>query len=185
MISQLIIGFMLESLLGPLRVAGIYFVSGIGGNLFSALCYPTKFGSVGASTAIFGLIATLVRILHTSCLQLAVVFVNWKALDRSPEIRCCLIAMVCFVLFFSIIMSFSSDNIVTGFASVDVYGHLGGLIAGFFIATYLMVHFRGAEANRRGSYEGKCKLIGLGGSVFFFILNFTLFFTVLNKYIHC
>jgi membrane associated rhomboid family serine protease len=61
MISQLIIGFMLENLLGPLRVAGIYFVAGIGGNLFSALCYPSKFGSVGASTSIFGLIATLVR----------------------------------------------------------------------------------------------------------------------------
>lgn len=60
MVSQLIIGFMLENLLGPLRVAGIYFVSGIGGNLFSALCYPSKFGSVGASTSIFGLIATLV-----------------------------------------------------------------------------------------------------------------------------
>lgn len=133
MVSQLIIGFMLENLLGPLRVAGIYFVAGIGGNLFSALCYPSKGGSVGASTAIFGLIATL----------LAIVFVNWKALDRSPEVRCCLIMMVVFVLFFSILMSFSSNNIVTGFATVDVYGHLGGLISGFFVASLLMVHFRG------------------------------------------
>lgn len=53
---------MLENLLGPFRVAIIYFVSGIGGNLFSALCAPNKGGSVGASTSIFGLIATLVRI---------------------------------------------------------------------------------------------------------------------------
>jgi membrane associated rhomboid family serine protease len=52
---------------------------------------------VGASTSIFGLIATL----------LALVFVNWKALDRSPEIRCCLILMVSLVIFFSILMSFS------------------------------------------------------------------------------
>ncbi len=93
----MIIGFMLENLLGSFRVAVIYFLAGIGGNLFSALCYPSKFGSVGASTSIYGLIATL----------LAIVFVNWKALDRSPEVRCCLIMMVIFVLFFSILMSFS------------------------------------------------------------------------------
>lgn len=93
--------------------------------------------------------------------------------------------MVCFVLFFSIIMSFSSDNIVTGFASVDVYGHLGGLLSGFFIASYLMVHFRGSEAGRRGSYESKCKLVGLGGILFFFLLNTTLFFTVTKNVIKC
>ena len=109
---------------------------------------------------------------------MAIVFVNWKALDRSPEVRCCLIMMVILVLFFSILMSFSSNNIVTGFATVDVYGHLGGLMSGFFIATYVMVHFRGSEAARRGSYETKCKYVGLGGLAFFFILNFTLFYTV-------
>ena len=81
----------------------------------------------------------------------------------------------------SLIMSFSSGNIVKGFSTVDVFGHLGGFLSGFFIATFLMVHFRGSEANRRGSYEGKCKLIGLGGLLFFFILNFTLFFTVTTK----
>lgn len=70
---------------------------------------------------------------------------------------------------------------MTGFATVDVFGHLGGLISGFFIATFLMVHFRGSEANRRGSYENKCKLIGLGGVIFFFILNFTLFYTVTDS----
>ena len=65
--------------------------------MFSALCFPSKFGSVGASTAIYGLIATL----------LAMIVVNWKSLDRSPEVRCCLILMICLVLFFSIIMAFS------------------------------------------------------------------------------
>lgn len=105
-------------------------------------------------------------------------FVNWKALDRSPEVRCCLIMMVIFVLFFSIIMSFSSNNLIKGFATVDVFGHLGGLITGFFIASYLMVHFRGSEAARSGSYEKKCKLVGFAGLLFFFVLDFTLFYTV-------
>ena len=65
-------------------------------------------------------------------------------------------------------------------SSVDGYGHLGGMITGFFIASYLMVHFRGSEAARRGSYETKCKYIGLGGLIFFMVLCFTLFFS-LNK----
>lgn len=93
--------------------------------------------------------------------------------------------MVCLVLFMSIIMSFSSDNIFTNFSTVDVYGHLGGLISGFFFASYMMVHFRGSEANRRGSYENKCKLVGLGGTVFFFILITTLFFTVTKNKVYC
>jgi membrane associated rhomboid family serine protease len=59
MLSQMIIGFMLESVLGPFRVAILYVVSGIGGILFSCLCDPNA-RSVGASTAIFGLLGGLV-----------------------------------------------------------------------------------------------------------------------------
>lgn len=63
---------------------------------------------------------------------------------------------------------------------MDVYGHVGGFISGFFIASFLMVGFRGAEALRSGSYETKCKYIGAGGLAFFFILDSTLFATVSN-----
>ena len=62
---------MLESLLGPMRVAAIYFASGIGGNIFSALCNPDKDAAVGASTSLFGLVGTLI----------ALIVVNWKAFD--------------------------------------------------------------------------------------------------------
>jgi membrane associated rhomboid family serine protease len=93
MVSQMILGFMLESLLGQVRVASIYFASGIGGNIFSALCNPGKDSSVGASTALFGFVGTLI----------AVVVVNWKAFDRSPELRCFMIIMITFILLFSLI----------------------------------------------------------------------------------
>ena len=73
----------------------------------------------------------------------------------------------------------------TGFSTVDVYGHLGGLIAGFFFASYMMVHMRGSEANRPGSYERICKWVGFGGTCFFFVLCFTLFFTVTKNSIRC
>ena len=46
-------GVQLESTIGLPRTIAIYLISGIGGNLFSALCDSNI--SVGASTAIFGL----------------------------------------------------------------------------------------------------------------------------------
>jgi len=127
LMSQMIIGFMLESVMGPFRVAMLYLVSGIGGNLFTALCSPDK-PSVGASTSIFGLLACL----------LAMVFVNWKALDRSPEVRCCLIMFVIFLFLISLLMAFSNAE-----RTIDVFGHLGGFIVGFFFGSVVMIHMRG------------------------------------------
>jgi len=48
--------------------------SGIGGNLFSAYWEPATMVSVGASTAVTGLISG----------GLAMVFVNWKEFDKYP-----------------------------------------------------------------------------------------------------
>ena len=62
MFSQMILGFMLESVIGPTRVAILYFGSGFGGILFSSLLSDNK--SVGASTAIFGILAGIVKNLH-------------------------------------------------------------------------------------------------------------------------
>jgi len=61
MFSQLIIGFMLESVMGPFRVAWLYLVSGMGGILFSSMIRPDEI-AVGASTSIFGLFAAIVLI---------------------------------------------------------------------------------------------------------------------------
>jgi membrane associated rhomboid family serine protease len=157
MVTQMILGFMLESLLGPMRVASIYFAAGIGGNIFSALCNPSYHVSVGASTALFGFVGTLI----------AVVVVNWKAFDRSPELRCFMIIMITFILLFSLIsiLGDTGDSITRG-STIDGYGHLGGLLTGFCFAAYIMVHLRGAEARARGSWEQKCKLAGLGLFVF-------------------
>jgi membrane associated rhomboid family serine protease len=93
MVSQMILGFLLESIMGPMRVAAVYFAAGIGGNIFSALCNPSKFESVGASTSLFGLVGALI----------ALIVVNWRALDRSPEVRCMMIIMITFILLFSLI----------------------------------------------------------------------------------
>ena len=52
-------------------MALLYFSSGIGGNLLSVLCVKTN--SVGASTAINGILTGL----------LAIVLVNWNAFSAS------------------------------------------------------------------------------------------------------
>lgn len=166
MISQMILGSMLENILGTFRVAAIYFIAGLGGNIFSALCYPSKSLAVGASTSIFGLIATIIALL----------VVNWRALETQPEVRCCLIFVVVFVLLFSLMMSVGGND-----GSVDVYGHLGGLITGFFFACIVMLRFRGAEAMRAGSYESKVKVVGMAGTIVSFVLFFTLFFALKNN----
>ena len=159
MISQLVLGFMLESLLGPKTVLDIYFASDIGGNIFSALCNPSKNESVGASSALFGLVGTLISI----------VVVNWKAFDRSPEVRCFMIIMIAFILFLSLI-SFLDDtlnqNSNNDHSSVDSYGHLGGLLTGICLSAWTMVHLRGGEAKARGSWEQICKVAGF--VLFFF-----------------
>jgi membrane associated rhomboid family serine protease len=173
MVSQMILGFLLESILGPMRVASIYFAGGIGGNIFSALCNPSKYESVGASTSLFGLVGALV----------ALVVVNWRALDRSPEVRCLMIVMLTFILLFSLISILGDTGDSVGqviSTSVDGFGHLGGLLTGFCFAAYMMVHLRGAEARQRGSWEQKCKLVGFGLFVFQMILYFTLFFALPN-----
>ena len=171
MISQMILGFLLESIMGPMRVAAVYFAAGIGGNIFSALCNPSKFSSVGASTSLFGLVGALI----------ALIVVNWRALDRSPEVRCMMIIMLTFILLFSLISILGSTGDDIGLllnTSVDGFGHLGGLLTGFCFAAYMMVHLRGAEARQRGSWEWKCKVIGFGLYVFQMILYITLFFSL-------
>ena len=66
MLTQLIFGSLLEQWIGFKHIAAVYFVSGIGGNLFSSMF--TDAPSVGASTADLGIYAGM----------LAMIFVNWN-----------------------------------------------------------------------------------------------------------
>ena len=56
-IIELIVGFMLESDLGAMRMMLLYFISGIGGTLFGAVSTPLY--SAGPEPAMFGLAAGL------------------------------------------------------------------------------------------------------------------------------
>ena len=54
-ISQIIFGTLLEQMIGFRQMACLYMATGVGGNLFSSLISDNP--SVGASTAVFGVLA--------------------------------------------------------------------------------------------------------------------------------
>jgi rhomboid protease GluP len=94
MISQLIFGSMLESLLGFYRMAVLYIIGGFGGNLMSCVTNPEK-RAVGASTADFAIIGGI----------LGAVIVHWKVFDANPMVRCYLIFMIVIMVFFNLTMN--------------------------------------------------------------------------------
>jgi len=118
----LVIGTMVEYLIGTWKYMAIYILSGILGSLFSVLIEPhTK--SVGASISICGLIAA----------YLAFIFINWNAIDRIFGVK-----NKCATIMFPLIMVFMSIPfpLVNGMANerINVYGHLGGFLLGFFLS---------------------------------------------------
>mmetsp|Transcript_33600 Transcript_33600/g.51738 ORF Transcript_33600/g.51738 Transcript_33600/m.51738 type:complete len:163 (+) Transcript_33600:169-657(+) len=66
----LVFGSLLEALVGFRHTLMIYFISGIGGNLFSSFCNPGSI-SIGASTCINGMLTGL----------LALLVINWNAFN--------------------------------------------------------------------------------------------------------
>ena len=109
-VVQLMIGSSVEASLGPLKFLILYFVAGIGGNLFSALCSDTN--SVGASTSIFGLIGCYI----------AFIAINWSHLRQNSDKFCRTLIYLALSLFIS--------SSLGAFSNVDVMGHLGGFITG-------------------------------------------------------
>ncbi|GLZ00309.1 rhomboid family intramembrane serine protease [Actinoplanes sp. NBRC 103695] len=103
-----IIGRELEASLGRVRFLALYLLAGLGGNVASYLFSPDSI-SVGASTAVFGLMAAI--------------FVILKRLKRS-------VAPIVPVIVINLVFTFVISNI-------SVSGHLGGLIVGAMAAGVL------------------------------------------------
>jgi membrane associated rhomboid family serine protease len=76
------------------------------------------------------------------------VIVNWKALDDQPQLRCCLIILVVFMILFNILYVLA-NNFTSSIIPIDqAFGSLGGLFTGVFVGMIMMTRFRGAAANR-------------------------------------
>ena len=117
---------MLEYLIGIWRYIIIYCLSGLLGSLFSALVKPDE-ASVGASICKCGEIAA----------DIGFHIINWKILPRIFGIpnRCCLIMIPVIIALLSIPMYINSEG-DSGISdtNINIYGHLGGLIFGFFMS---------------------------------------------------
>jgi membrane associated rhomboid family serine protease len=88
LLMQVILGFRLEPTVGPWKTIIIYMGSAFGGVLFSCLVDPDTI-AVGASTAIFGLIASMI----------AWIIINWTSLDGDLYRTVTLIWLIIILLF--------------------------------------------------------------------------------------
>lgn len=106
------IGYYIEQLLGHWRFLTLYLLSGIGGNLLSLALGSDASLSAGASTALFGLFGAMTAV---------------ALRNRSNPIISYLGRQAFWLAVINIVFDLFAPNI-------DIYGHLGGLLAGFLIA---------------------------------------------------
>ena len=123
--SILVIGTWLEYLIGTWRFIVIYILSGILGSLFSVLV-AFDINSVGASICICGVITA----------YLGYFIINWNAIPRIFGVK-----NSCNLLLFPLLMAFMCIPIFTNSegsgiekGKINLYGHLGGMIFGFFLS---------------------------------------------------
>lgn len=123
------LGSMIEMEVGHTMYGVLYFLSGIGGNLFSLwsrFLHNDPTGSLGASGAVFGLDGVL----------LAMVLLSDRRMENVTPVR------VIFMIVYSLYSGFVSPNI-------DNVAHVGGLFTGFVAAGLLCIFTRWAQGKRR------------------------------------
>lgn len=122
MIILLFMGSMIEKETGHLSFAGIYLVSGLGGNLLSLAGKIARNDwavSLGASGAIFGLDGLLLALVLFSGRRMENI-TPWKVL---------------------LMIAMSLYSGLTG-GNVDNLAHIGGLLAGFALGVLLSIYIR-------------------------------------------
>ncbi|TGA76937.1 rhomboid family intramembrane serine protease [Staphylococcus croceilyticus] len=108
MLSLFIFGKIVESIVGPLKMLGIYMISGLLGN-FISLSFNVHTISVGASGAIFGLIGAIFAMMIIS-----------KTFDKK------VIGQMLIALLIMVVLSLFMSN-------VNIMAHLGGFVGGILI----------------------------------------------------
>lgn len=117
--------------------------------MFSVLCNRDE-QTVGASTAIFGILGGFI----------AYLIINWTALQRFGPIRSTLTCIIGIIIVFSLLFSIGSN--------IDIFAHVGGLVGGLLIS---MAILPGMELKSK-----TVTWIGVGGIVGLNLLTFCLFF---------
>lgn len=115
-VFQLAYGCRLETCVGRNKMILIYFVSGIGGILFSSLISDDL--SVGASTSIFGILGA----------YLGYIWLNWDAMRPLGPIRYTFLCMIIFIVLINVFIGLDMSS------NVDNWGHLGGFFTGLLFS---------------------------------------------------
>ena len=119
----LFFGTLIEYLIGTLKFCLIYILSGILGSLFTVLIQRNT-SNVGASICCFGIMGAM----------LGFFLINWKGLGKIFGIN-----NKCLIVFFPILMILMSFFVLSiDNSEINIFGHLGGLIFGFFLALCLI-----------------------------------------------
>jgi rhomboid protease GluP len=116
---QFIFGLPYEKQWGHIRFILNFIISGIGGNLLSAVALPHSI-SVGASGAIMGMFGC----------KTSFVICKWN--DFNPPQKAQQLTSIIFIVIITMFFSFNPN--------VDWAGHLGGLLVGFLLGFILFAH---------------------------------------------
>jgi len=125
MYALYVLGSQLESYLGKCKYTIIYFFSLILGSLMSITFSGTSSYSIGASGAIFGIMGSLVA------------FGYYYRVYLGEALKNQIIPLIIMNLVISVMIP-----------GIDVFAHLGGLIAGFLITMALGVKYKGNKIER-------------------------------------
>ncbi|XP_045792888.1 RHOMBOID-like protein 1 [Trifolium pratense] len=117
MFGILLIGIRLEQDFGFVLIGLLYLISGFGGSLLSALFIQKSLISVGASSALFGLLGGMLSELIT----------NWSIYDKRLGALLTLVSIIVI-------------NLAVGiFPHVDNFAHIGGFLSGFLLGFVFLI----------------------------------------------
>lgn len=110
----------------------LYFTTGIGGMLLSAIYKPESF-AIGCSTSVFGLVGYYVSYVITGW---------WYMGRQEPGQRIYLTILTSLIIYIN-------SNLGTDSSNADNYGHLGGLITGI-LSGFAICEFYDRQALLKG-----------------------------------
>lgn len=125
MVTLYYVGSQVEAIYGHWRYLVIYLLSGIAGNILSFTFGSAGSISAGASTSLFGLFGAFV--------------ILGRHFKNNPAISFIVQRYATFIVINLLFNLFSS--------SVDIMGHIGGLLGGVLVASFLAVPDRSKEFN--------------------------------------
>lgn len=150
----------MEKLCGWWRIAIVYLASGIGGTMLSAILIPYQ-PEVGASGALYGILATLV----------VEVIKNWS-LFSNPFIELLkLVLLICFLLLAGLL------------PWIDNFAHIGGFLFGFLTSFVFLPHINFDKEDRIAKLVTQI-ICGVLAIVLLVVL-FLIFYTVDGSCTNC